>query len=335
MPRNHSARSRRRPKRSDSRFCMHVHALKNESVLKWSIFLMLALALAEGIAGGLSNSLALLSDAGHNFTDSLSLVLAWVALYFQGKPATEVKTYGYHRAGVLAAFVNAIVLILIALYVFYEAYQRLLHPSPVNTQWMMVVAGAGFLINTGVSLALFRGSRGDVNIRGAFLHTAGDAVSTAGIVVGGWLIQETGAVKIDPILSFLIGGLILWSSVNIIQETLNILLEGLPRGLSLDEVISSMLRIEGVEHIHDVHIWSLGSHTHALSCHVGIADIPPSESSEILSHIIAVLESDFNISHTTIQFEHSVCDGSPNCYVPSGATHGFIAPGHNPYKRSD
>ncbi len=298
---------------------MHVHAFKSESVLKYSIFLMLALALAEGIAGTLAKSLALLSDAGHNFTDSLALVLAWFAVYLQAKPATEVKTYGYHRAGVLAAFVNAIFLLLIALFIFYEAYRRLLHPNPVNAQWMMVVAGVGFVINTAVSLALVRESRGDVNVRGAFLHTAGDAASTAGIVVGGLLIQETGLVQIDPALSFLIGGLILWSSVDIIRETLNILLEGLPRGLSLEEVIASMLRIDGVEHVHDVHIWSLGSSTHALSCHVGIADIPPSESGEILRRLTSVLEGEFNISHTTIQFEHAVCDGSPNCYVPSRA----------------
>ena len=296
---------------------MHVHSLKSASVLKYSIFLMLALALAEGVAGSLTKSLALLSDAGHNFTDSLALLLAWFAIYLQAKPATQVKTYGYHRAGVLAAFVNAIVLVLIALYIFYEAYRRFLHPSPVNTQWMMLVAGAGFVINTFVSLALFRGSGGDVNIRGAFLHTAGDAASTAGIVLGGWLIHETGWVQIDPALSFLIGGLILWSSVDIIKETLNILLEGLPRGLSLDDVIASMQRIEGVEQVHDVHIWSLGSSTHALSCHVGIADMPLSECDEILKRITTALENNFKISHTTIQFEHSACDGSPNCYDAS------------------
>ena len=294
---------------------MHAHAIKSESVLKYSVLLMLSLALAEGVAGTLAKSLALLSDAGHNFADCLALVLAWFAVYLQAKPATEVKTYGYHRAGVLAAFVNAIFLLLIGLFIFYEAYRRLLHPYQVNAQWMMVVAGFGFVINTAVSLALAKESHGDVNLRSAFLHTAGDAASTAAIVVGGLLIRETGMFEIDPALSFLIGGLILWSSVDIIRETLNILLEGLPRGLSLDKVIASMLRIEGVEQVHDVHIWSLGSSTHALSCHVTIADIPPSESGEILRRLTAVLDGEFHISHTTIQFEHAVCDGSPNCYV--------------------
>ncbi|MCZ6491443.1 MAG: cation diffusion facilitator family transporter [Acidobacteria bacterium] len=296
---------------------MHVHEFNTHSVLKYSIFVMLALALAEAVAGYLTNSLALLSDAGHNFTDSLALLLAWFAVYLQTKPADETKTYGYHRAGVLAAFVNALTLIGIALYIFYEAYHRLRNPSPVNAEWMMVVAAVGFLVDAGVSYALYRGSRRDINVRSAFLHTAGDAVSTGGIVIGGWLIQRTGWQQIDPILSLLIGGLILWTSVDIIRETLNILLEGLPRGLRLGTVVKAMLRVEGVEGIHDVHIWSLGSNTHAMSCHVGIADIPPSASEEILKQINSVLEREFHISHTTIQFEHVVCDINQNCYLPS------------------
>ena len=296
---------------------MHVHDVKTGSVLKWSIALMLALALAEAAAGYMANSLALLSDAGHNFTDSLALVLAWFALYVQSKPATESKTYGYPRAGVLAAFVNALLLVAIALYVFYEAYHRLRTPHAVDPQWMMVVGGLGFVVDAGVSLALLRQIRGDVNVRTAFLHTAADAVSTAGIVVGGWLIARTGWSEIDPLLGFLIGGMILWSSVDIIQETLNILLEGLPRGMELDTVVTAVRRVEGVENVHDVHIWSLGSHNHAMSCHVAIADIPPSESNEILRRINALLDQEFQISHTTIQFEHAVCEPSPQCYDPA------------------
>ncbi len=296
---------------------MHVHAFKSESVLKYSIFLMFALALAEAAAGVYSHSLALLSDAGHNFADSLSLVLALFAFYMQAKPATKEKTFGFHRAGVLAAFANALVLVVIALYVFYEGYRRLQHPEPVNSGWMIVVASGGCLIDAGVSWALLEGSRKDINVRGAFLHTAVDAASTAGIVVGGVLIRQTGIVAIDPLLSFLIGGLILWSSIDIAKETVNILLEGLPRGLKLDRVVQSIRGVEGVVDVHDIHIWSLGSSNHALSCHVSIADIPPSASTEILKRINRVLESEFQIDHTTIQFEHNVCDGSPNCYVPA------------------
>ncbi len=294
---------------------MHVHGWTTGSVLKWSIGLMLALALAEAVAGYFANSLALLSDAGHNFTDSLALLLAWFAHRLQAKPPTESKTFGYHRAGVLAAFVNALLLVALAGYIFFEAYQRLRAPQPVNPEWMMIVAGFGFLVDAGVSGALLRKMHGDLNLRTAFIHTAADALSTAGIVLGGFLIQRTGRAQIDPLLSVLIGGLILWSSVGVIREALNILLEGLPRGLKLETVIAALLRVPGVQDVHDVHIWSLGSQTRAMSCHTTIADIPPSESHEILQRINRLLEKEFHIGHATIQFEHAVCEVSPGCYA--------------------
>jgi len=298
---------------------MHVHDLRTGKVLSYSVFLMLALAAAEAAAGYWTGSLALVSDAAHNFTDSLALALAWFACYLQSKPATEVKTYGYHRAGVLAAFVNAIGLVVLAGVICYEAVERLRHPLPVEAGWMMAVAGAGFLVDAGVSLALLRRARGDVNIRTAFLHTAADAASTLAIVVGAWLIRTTGMLRIDPLLSLLIGALILWSSVDIIRETLNILLEGLPRGLHLETVIAAMRQVEGVQSVHDVHIWSLGSNVHALSCHVAIADIPPSESAAILRRLNELLAERFRISHTTIQFENPVCEPDEHCFVsPDG-----------------
>ncbi|MBI3933363.1 MAG: cation transporter [Acidobacteria bacterium] len=297
---------------------MHRHDLKTGAVLRTSIILMLALAAAEAVAGYWTHSLALLSDAGHNFTDTVALVLAWFAFRWQARPPDEVKTYGYHRSGVLAAFVNALALVPLSLYIFYEAYQRLLHPLPVHTGWMMLVAGAGFVVDASVSLALLRRAHGDVNLRTAFVHTAADAASTLAIVAGGFVIQQTGLFQIDALLSFLIGGLILWSSVGILRETLNILLEGLPHGISLDAVIAAITQIEGVTEVHDVHIWSLGSSTHAMSCHVTIADIPPSESNEILRRINQLLAERFHISHTTIQFEHVECDVPAHCFVPGG-----------------
>jgi cobalt-zinc-cadmium efflux system protein len=278
---------------------------------------MLGLSVAEALAGYWTHSLALLSDAGHNITDTVALVLVWFAFHWQSKPADEVKTYGYHRAGVLAAFVNGLALIAVAMFIFYEAYHRLLAPLAVHTGWMMLVAGAGFAVNLGVSLALLRRAHGDVNLRTAFLHTAADAASTGAIVLGGWLILETGLNQIDPLLSLLIGGLILWSSIGIIRETLNILLEGLPRGIALQDVISAIRQVLGVQEVHDVHVWSLGSSTHAMSCHVTIADIPPSESNEILRRINQVLDERFHINHTTVQFEHVECDVAEQCYAPA------------------
>ena len=171
---------------------MHVHDLKAGSVLRISIIVMLVFTGAELVAGYFTRSLALLSDAGHNFTDSVGLLLAWFAFYWQSKPPDEVKTYGYHRAGVLAAFINSLALVLLSFYIFYEAYQRLLHPQPVSGAWMMVVAALGFIMNTGVAVALLRYSEDDVNVRTAFVHSASDAASTAAIVAGGWVIQSTG-----------------------------------------------------------------------------------------------------------------------------------------------
>jgi len=297
---------------------MHAHDLRTGAVLRTSIFLMLALAGAEALAGYWTHSLALWSDAGHNFTDSVSLVLAWFAFRWQSKPPDEVKTFGYHRAGVLAAFLNALALVVLSLIIFYEAYQRLLHPLPVHAGWMMLVAGFGFMVDAGVSLALLRQSHGDVNLRTVFVHTAADAASTAAIVVGGLVIQQTGILQVDAALSFLIGGLILWSSLDIIRETLNILLEGLPRGIKLEAVVAALERVPGVEAVHEVHIWSLGSSSHALSGHVTIADIPPSASAEILRRINELLEERFHISHTTVQFEHRACDVVTHCYAPEG-----------------
>ncbi|HWP86027.1 MAG TPA: cation diffusion facilitator family transporter [Terriglobia bacterium] len=295
---------------------MHPHDIQAGAVLRASILLMLALAAAEAAAGYWTHSLALLSDAGHNFTDSLALLLAWFAFRWQSKPADEVKTYGYHRAGVLAAFVNGLALVALALFIFYEAYERFRNPLPLHTGWMMLVAGLGFVIDTGVSLALLRHARGDVNMRTAFVHTAADATSTAAIVLGGWAIQRTGWLQIDALLSFAIGGLILWSSVDIIRETLNILLEGLPRGLSLEKIVAAMQQVEGVQAVHDVHVWSLGSSTHALSSHVTIADIPPSESNDILRRLNQMLDERFHIHHTTIQFEHVECGVPAQCLSP-------------------
>jgi cobalt-zinc-cadmium efflux system protein len=297
---------------------MHVHDLGTGRILRYSIVLMLALAAGEAAAGYWSGSLALLSDAGHNFTDSLALALAWIAYYFQSKPPTEVKTYGYHRAGVLAAFVNALGLVVLAGGIFYEAVHRLRQPVAVQTEWMMMVAAAGFVVDAGVSLALLRRTHGDVNVRTAFVHTAADAASTAGIVAGAWLMRTTGIQQIDPLLSVLIGMLILWSSIDIIRETLNILLEGLPRGMRLDAVIAAMQQIGGVQAVHDIHIWSLASSVHAMSCHVAIADIPPSESGEILRRINQLLGERFHITHTTIQFENLACGIGEHCLAPAG-----------------
>ena len=190
----------------------------------------------EAIAGFRSGSLALVSDAGHNFTDALSLVLAAIGFYLQSKPADSVKTYGYHRAGVLTAFVNAFTLVGIAVFIFYEAWQRFLHPRHVEEWTMLWVAVAALVLNGRDHVGPAREKDRDINIRAAFMHMLGDAVSSVGIIAGAIAIHFTGLGVIDPVLSVLIGILIVWTAWDIIQESLNVLLEGLPRGMELSEV---------------------------------------------------------------------------------------------------
>ena len=301
---------------------MHVHAAptgqgakKAALVLRISLVATLAYVVVTLIAGLRAHSLALLSEAGHNASDFLALALSFVAVYFHSRPANEAKTFGYQRAGVLAAFVNAATLIVISLWIAAEAIHRLSAPVTVQPRLMMIVAAAGVVMN-GVIAALLWGVAKDVNMRSAFIHMAGDTLSTAAVIVGGAAILFTGAYWIDPVLSLIIAALILWSSIGIVRETLNILLEGAPRGISLKQIRADMEKVEGVINVHDLHVWSLGSQSSAMACHVTIADIPPSESNCILVRLNHVLHDHFHISHTTIQFEHENCPETHGCVVP-------------------
>jgi cobalt-zinc-cadmium efflux system protein len=277
----------------------------------------LAFVAVEVVAGTRAHSLALLSDAGHNFTDALALLLAWFGVYFQSKPADEVKTYGYHRAGVLAAFVNALALVALSVWIIWESVERLRNPAPVSEIVMMAVAALGLVVNGGVMLALRATSRDDLNVRSAFIHMLGDALGSIAIVLGALAMRYTGWRRIDPGLSILIALLIVWTAWGIVREALNILLEGLPRGLSLAGVIEAIREVDGVLEVHDLHIWSLGSSTRALSCHVTIADIPASESDVVLRRLHHVLAEQFHIFHSTVQFEHATCAISENgCAIP-------------------
>jgi cobalt-zinc-cadmium efflux system protein len=286
-------------------------------ILWWSVVATIVFVGVELVTGFRAHSLALLSDAAHNFTDALALLLAWFGFYLQSKPANETKTFGYHRAGVLSAFVNALTLVALAALIFWESYQRLLHPEPVHETMMMVVAGLALLMNGGIMWGLRSAQQHDLNIRSAFVHMLGDLLGAIGIIVGAIVIRYTGWEQVDPVLSILIGVLIVWTAWDIIKESLNILLEGSPRGLELQSVISEMRGIEGVLDVHDLHIWSLGSSTHALSCHVLIEDVPPSASNCILRRVNDVLADRFHIRHTTVQFEHVSCAMSESgCVIP-------------------
>ncbi len=301
---------------------MHVHSAGGPTrVLKISLAVTLGYIVLLLVAGIRAHSLALLSEAGHNLSDFLALLLSLVAVYFQSRPASSTKTYGYHRAGVLAALVNASSLVAVSVFIFYEAFRRLQHPQQVRAGVMMGVAAAGVVMNGAIALLLYRssrGSRGDVNLRSALLHEVGDTLSTAAVIAGGWAILVTGNYWIDSALSFGIGVLILWSGFGIVRETLNILLEGTPRGVKLEVVETAIRSVEGVNDVHDLHCWSIGSETRALSCHIAIADIPPSVSERILRDVKECLLREFRIDHTTIQFEHAICEVAHGCVIPVG-----------------
>jgi cobalt-zinc-cadmium efflux system protein len=284
-------------------------------VLRFSLAATLAYVALTFVAGLRAHSLALLSEAGHNVSDFLALLLSFVAVYFQSRPADDSKTFGYQRAGVLAAFINAITLIVISIWIAIEAIHRLSAPVVVQPRLMMIVAAAGVVMNGVIAALLWKVAR-DVNLRSAFLHMAGDTLSTAAVIAGGAGILLTGRNWIDPVLSLIIAALILWTSLGIVRESLNILLEGTPRGVSLAAIRSGMEEVEGVMNVHDLHVWSLGSNSIALACHVTIADIPPSESACILIKLNHVLREQFHIAHATIQFEHLGCEELEGCVVP-------------------
>jgi cobalt-zinc-cadmium efflux system protein len=297
---------------------MHMVASPNskmQRVLQFSMLLTAAYVAATFIFGLRAHSLALISEAGHNLSDLFAILLSFVAVYFQARPPTDEKTFGYQRAGVLAAFLNAVTLVVLSAWIAIEALHRLAAPVAVQPRVMIIVAAAGVLMNGTVATLLWRFSR-DVNIRSVYLHMLGDTISTAAVIVGGAAILFTGIGWIDPILSIVIAGMILWSSISIIRETLNILLEGTPSNLRLAEVREAMASVTGVLDVHDLHVWSLGSSSHALASHVTIAEMPMSECGEILTGIKCALRDRFHITHTTIQFEITGCETTHGCSAP-------------------
>src|SRR6266581_4916307 len=262
----------------------HAHSERTGRVLRISLAATMLYIVLLVLAGFRAHSLALLSEAGHNLSDFLALLLSLAAIYLEGRPPSATKTYGYRRAGVLVALVNALSLIAVSFFIFYEAFRRWQRPEHVHAGTMIGVAAAGVVMNGVIALLLWRSGR-DVNVRSAFLHEIGDTLSTAAVIAGGWAIMLTGQYWIDSALSFGIGAMILWSSFGIIRETLNILLEGTPRGMDLSLVAQDIAAVSGVNDVHDLHVWSIGHDSHALSCHISIADIPPSASEAILREV--------------------------------------------------
>src|SRR5271169_1239778 len=297
---------------------MHVHAHGHDhcaghshpshemssGVLAGAVAATLLLVVAELLGGFLGHSISLVSDALHNLSDIPTLLISWIALHWAARPADHERTYGYQRAGVLAAFTNAILLVLVSLGLFYEAFERCLHPVAVHESWMIGVSLLALAINGGITLALIR-SRGDLNLRSLLIHNFGDAISNIGILAGAVAIRMTGAQWLDPLIGVGIATMVLWSTKSLLQEAGNILLEGLPKGIQLETVARSILAIKGVQEVHDIHVWTIGTNMVALSCHARIPDMHMDESEKILQEVCAKLEKDFHITHITVQFERA------------------------------
>ncbi len=286
-----------------------------QRILKISLAATFVYVAATLYFGLRAHSLALISEAGHNASDMLAIILSFVAVYFQAQPATDKKTFGYQRAGVLAAFVNALTLIVISIWIGASAIGRLYAPVTVEPHMMMAVAVAGVLMNGAIAALLWKFS-GDVNIRSVFLHMLGDTLSTAAVIAGGAAILLTHQQWIDPVLSLIIAGMILVSSWSIVRETLNILLEGTPRHLQLGDIRTSMQNVAGVENVHDLHVWNLGSNSVALASHVTVCEMSMEECGVILEGIQNALWDKFHIAHTTIQFETRGCETTHGCSNP-------------------
>ena len=271
-----------------------------------AVGLTLAFVAIEAIAGWRAHSLALMSDAGHNFADAAALGLSWYAMVMARRRATTTMTFGYHRVGVLAALVNAASLVMIAVIIFWEAFGRFRHTEAVDPTIMIAVAAVAVVLNTAISMSLHKGSD-DLNIRSAYLHMVGDAVSAGGVVVAGVVVRLTGAHQADPVVSVLIALLILWSSWGILRECLNVLLEGVPADLNVDAIESVLRGIRNVGDVHHVHAWTISSGFLACSCHIVPLVASVEGQQQILEEAQRVLERKFDFHHTTIQVEAVPC----------------------------
>jgi cobalt-zinc-cadmium efflux system protein len=313
----HSAHDHGHTGHSHGHTC-EAHPTLPPSVLGWAMAFTLGLVVAEFLGGILGRSVALLNDAVHNLSDVPALGISYLAMRWAERPADNEKTYGYHRAGTLAAFTNALVLILLSLWLGYEAIERFRSPVAVVESWMIWTSVAALAVNGGITLALVRGRR-DLNLRSILIHNFGDALSNMAIIIGAVVIARTGAPWIDPLLGLGIGALVLWSSFGILRASTHLLLEGRPHDLIVEEVARAILTVEGVQEVHDVHLWSLGGGHNALSLHARIPDMHMDECERLLSAIKDVAARQFHIEHTTIQLERAGLPAQSGYVMPEPA----------------
>lgn len=253
--------------------------------LTLALVITLLFVVIEALAGWWSNSLALLTDAAHNLTDVATLALTWYTLRLALRPAHSGKTFGYHRAGILAAVINSLSLILIALGIWIEAYRRWVNPLEVDAPLMTAVAVVALLVNGGTAWLVHQGSKTDLNLRSAFIHLLGDVISTLGAILAGLIIAFTGWNWLDPLVSVLIGALIVFSAWGILREALDVLLEATPSDIRVDQMVADLRQIDGVQDVHDLHIWSLNRSLRFLSAHLVTDNVLVSQTSLIQAEV--------------------------------------------------
>lgn len=283
--------------------------------LKIALLITTSVAVVEVVGGLFANSLALIGDAGHMLTDSIAIMLSLFAVIVASKPPDIKRTYGHYRFEILASLINGTILVFIAGYIFYESYERFVNPPEVKGAVMLAIASIGLIANLMGIYFLMRGQQVNLNIRSAFLHMLGDTLSSVGVIAAGIIIYFTGWMLIDPVVSILIGGVILKGAVELVLESSNILLESVPKGISLDKVNDSMHRVNGVLEVHDLHLWSITSGINALSAHILIEDQRVSKGTRIINELNEILRNKFNINHTTLQLECSNCNEYPVCEI--------------------
>jgi cobalt-zinc-cadmium efflux system protein len=291
----------------------HTHSHLREAAkqttqrLSLSLVLTLVFVIIEAGAGIFANSLALLTDAAHNLTDVIALGLTWFAVRITAQPANDQKTYGYHRAGILVALLNSTTLVLISLGIFYEAYRRFLDPPEVQSGILIGVGLLAVVINLVTALLVHRGSQSDLNLRSAFVHLMGDVLSTVGAVIAGVIIYFTNANWLDPLVSVLIGFLILYNAWGILRDAVDILLEATPRDVNIKKMVDDIIEVEGVLGIHDIHVWSLTQSLRTMSAHILTDDLHISAGAQIQRQVSEMVRQRYNIAHATLQLECVDC----------------------------
>ena len=288
----------------------HAPASATGRVLGAAVALTLTFVVAEALAGWFGHSLALLSDAGHNAADAAALGLSWYGLWIARKPSHEGMTFGYHRVAIFAALINSVSLVVIALVIGWEAIARIRQPELPNGGLMIGVAAIAVAVNVTIGLWLHRGSKDDLNVRSAYLHMVGDAVSAFGVVIAGVFVAVTHAQWADPIVSLLIAALILYSSFDVMRESATVLLEGTPGGTDMPGIVTAIQGVTGVLNVHDLHVWMVGPGVVACSCHILVSEQSIREGQQVLRTVVQKLQHRFHITHTTVQIEVEGCEAN-------------------------